>query len=301
MFQFEGNNYEKSALSLFFITALFFIRIAGAGETEYKDKQIEELSKKFFFYSNVDGKQALKLITEEEAKPYAEEADTCDNNVAKLIVPGAALSIPGTPLILAFLDCPIWNDCENDSIVSLFNRNAMNAPLCFSRLILMYSHGYYYYGGIRSLEVREAKDKAFYVVVKLSGGDGGDSWVSLAFLHIDMNCRIRVLSKLLSGYTVNCDSDECGGDEIEYRFINKKTVEVTTKQIVFTNDVEKKVNTSRKKYDLEELYDNPGKGLFPSIAEKAVAALTSNGDVHAKDEDGTTPLSGPSPMKKGQK
>ena len=39
-------------------------------------------------------------------------------------------------------------------------------------------------GGIKALEVREAGDKAYHVVVTTSGADGGDWWTSVAFLRL---------------------------------------------------------------------------------------------------------------------
>jgi hypothetical protein len=67
---------------------------------------------------------------------------------------------------------------------------------------------------IQSLEARESRDKGLYVVVKLSGADYiGDGWTSFTFLHIDMNCRITVLSKVDSGLYCN---GGCEGHEMKY-------------------------------------------------------------------------------------
>lgn len=250
---------------------VFLIQPATAQEAEkYKDKQIEELSKKAFRYSNIDGKQSLTLIPKLEPDWWEKAApNPCDNNVALLKSRAEAISIPGTSLILAFLDCPAWSDWENDSIVAFFDRDNLEAPFCFSRVVLMDKPDgqtrLYYYGNIMSLEAREASDDALYVVAKLSGGDGGDIWVSLAFLHIDMNCETTVLSKLYTDYSVRWNADEEGGGErMVYRFIDNKTVEVTTLQIAFADrKVQRIVKMTQKKYDLAELYNNPKSRVFP--------------------------------------
>lgn len=232
-----------------------------------------------------------------------------------------AVPIPGTSLILAFLGCPAWHDIRNDSIVAIFDRNDINRPSCFSRLALMTDGGYYYWGGIEALEGRKADDKAQYVVVTFSGADGGDWWSSFAFLRIDLYCRITVLSKLYSHYRdALCDKD-CGGEKMDYRFLDNKNVEVTRTEFLFTDsdtdqEKEKVIKISRRKYDLEKLCQNPQLRVFPrgesakrddamkdnrrtplvwaieeGLTSIATALLENKAaDVDVKDRDNWTPL-----------
>ncbi len=271
---------------------IFSVQTADARKkVEWPDKQIEELSKKFFRYSTVDGKQSLTLTTEPDKDWYDKAInDDCDNTLVKLGTPKAALSIPDSSLILAFLECPASRGYAYDSVVAFFDRGNLNVPLRFSRLALMARNAEdgYYYGGIHSLEAREAADNTLHVITTLAGADGGDYWTSFVILRIDMDCTITLLSKVYAGY--HCNGD-CEGSKMDCHFINNKTVEVIEKDFTSTDhEPEKVTKTTREKYDLEELYNNPRLRTFPSKTEKAAALLNSGADVNKRDRDGTTPL-----------
>lgn len=276
---------------------LFLVHSAGAGGSpESEDKQIEDLSKKAFRYSTGDGDSALTLITGYTGKISDQEwykagfGESCDDNVAVLSSPEMALAIPETSKILAFLDCPAAGPTQPESIVAVFDRGNMNVPLCFSRLNLLEETSdvsYYFWGAPNSIEARRAPNGALYVVASLSGADGGDCWESFAFLHIDMSCRITILSKLGTGYHCN---GGCRGSRMEYRFIGNGIVKVTeTSFTAGENGPEKTVKTVWKNYHLATLLNNSKIRVFPSKTERAAAMLHS-GDVNIKDEAGTTPL-----------
>jgi ankyrin repeat protein len=287
----------KRTLLLVSCMAIFLlIHLAAVGETrEPKDMQIEELSRKAFRYSSREGRPTLTFIAGYTGKTRDEEwhgeglAKSSDDKVAVLSSPDMAVAIPETSKILAFLDCPA-DVTQPESILAIFDRGNMNVPLCFSRLNLVDETSdvnFYYWGGPNSIEARRASDEALYVVVTMSGADGGDFWESLAFLHIDMSCRITVLSKLYSGHHCN---GGCEGARMEYRFIGNDIVRVT--ETCFTageKGPEKTVKTTWKNYHLARLLNNPQLRVFPSETEKAAAMLHS-GDVNIKDKDGRTPL-----------
>jgi hypothetical protein len=96
---------KKPLLVMSCILLVLLTQAGGAQEeAEWPDKQIEELSEKFFLYSTADGKQSLTLTTEPEKDSYGNAfGNYCENTIVKLGAPGAAPSIPGTSLILAFL------------------------------------------------------------------------------------------------------------------------------------------------------------------------------------------------------
>jgi ankyrin repeat protein len=276
--------------------AIFSTHAAYAEKAvKWPDKRVKELSERFFRFSTTNGKQSLAPIPK-PADDWFEKAinDHCNNTIVKLGTPQAALSIPGTSLILAFLECPASPGYGYDSIVALFDRSNLDVPLCFSRLDLMNRNdeeGHYYYGTIRSLETRKAGNKALHMVVTLSGADGGDSWKSLVILRTGMDCRTTILSKLYSSYSEVCCDKDCGGTRMNYRFVDDNTVELTTKDIIFKyGDSEKTVKTTNKNYDLLELYKNPQLRVFPSKTEQAAALLNSGDDLNQRDKDGTTPL-----------
>ena len=216
---------------LFICCIVVVLATQGVGAQEAPksaDKAIAELSKKFFHYSTIDGKPSLVLTTEPNEAWYNEAFNApCDNTMVQLRTKKAAVVVPGTSLILAFLDCPASRGFQYDSIVTFFDQNSTDVPLCFSHLALMPEKGElhdYLYGEIDRLEARSTPDKALHAVVTLSGADGGDYWTSFAFLRIDMNCKITVLSKLHSGYY--CDGGGCEGIEMKYNFLDNETVEV---------------------------------------------------------------------------
>jgi uncharacterized protein len=284
---------KKLLLVTFWMAIILLAQVAGAQEPEkYADNQIEELSKKLFCFAIVDGKQLLKVIPEPDKRSYAETfEDSCGNTIFRLGRPGAAISVPGTSVILAFLECPAGRGFAYDAVVAFFDRKDLNVPLCFSYLDLMADSSSYYYGAIRSMEAFDAGDNALHVAVTMSGPEGADYWTSLAFLRIDMNCGIDVLSRFDSSYSTIGGQDEGVGTEIEYRFIDNKTIEVDTRHMAFTEEGgEEIVKTERKRYDLAELRTDFRSRVFPSSTEKAAAILNSGIDVNLKDKDGTTPL-----------
>jgi uncharacterized protein len=268
---------------------IFSVQATGAQEkVKWPDKQIEELSTKFFLYSTTGGKQTLVSTTEPEKDGYCQRfGDACDHTIVKLTSPGAALSIPGTSLILAFLEGPAPLGFDHDAIVTIFDRSDLTLPRCYSRLYLIADVNDYY-GSIKSLEVRETANKALNVVVTGSGGDGPDLGRSLTFLRVGLNCRIAVLSKLDS--SLYCNSG-CEGTEVEYHFVDNDNVEVTTRELALADQENTKiVQTKQKKYQFQGLYDNPEWRTFPSNSQKAAAILSSGSDVNTRDGDGTTPL-----------
>lgn len=277
---------------VFCMLLVLLTHITGACEPrKQSDKAIQELAGKYFLYSNIDGRQSLTLTTKEVADRHAEDVTgPCDNNVAVLAHPCAGISVPGTSLILAFLDCPVGLGFQNESVMAFFDRKDTSVPLCFSRLDLMPGDTgvEYYYGTIESLGVRKAGKRALHVVVTLGGADGGDCWTSFALLHIDMNCKITLLSRLYAGYYCN---DGCEGSEIAYHFVDDNTVEVTEREFDATREkIDKVKNTTRTTYHLKDLYNNPRSRVFPSETERDTAFLNSVVDVNAKDAHGMTPL-----------
>lgn len=251
--------------------AFFALSAAGQAKTETSDKRIKELTTKFFRFSDDrHGKPSLVLIPQPDSDTLNKAfGDSCDDTFVWLTSPEAAFSIPGTSLILAFLECPATRGFEYDAIVTLFDRGSLNKPLCFSRLYLMSrltECSYYYYGGINSLEVRKASDDVLHVLVNMEGGDGGDHWTSIALLRIDMDCGVTVLSRLYEGF--HC-TESCEGTDIAARFIDDKTVETLTKQFKLIEEGQEEiVKKTRYEYDLEQLYKNPRLRVFPSETEK---------------------------------
>ena len=247
---------------------MFVVCSAQAVEPENKsDKQIGELSKKAFRYSNNKGKQSLKLITgytgEIESQEWYKsgcENNSCNNNVAMLTSTGNAVPIAGTSLIMTFLNCPVCHIDTlygSDYILALFDRKNTNTPLCFQHIDLVGKEkDKFYYPRIVST-IRKSVKQGYCTVVKLFGGDGMDSWSSLVFLFIDNNCKVTVLSRLyeeLSLYEQE-DGKSCHGKTLYYNFLNEHTVDVITEDPCI-GPTENDVLKSHKKYDLKLLLKN---------------------------------------------
>jgi len=253
---------------------MFVIFSVQASEPENKsDKQIEKLSKKAFLYSNSKGKQSLKLITGytvHMANPewYKDGCpESCNNTIAVLYSPHSAVPLPGTPLIMAFLDCPACREgtvIGAEFVMAMFNRNNINEPLCFQHIDLMGKEkDKFYYYQIEPIEIRKNIERGYYSVVKLFGGDGMDSWSSLVFLFSDNNCGTTILSRLyedLSLYEQE-DGKRCRGKKLYCHFLDDHTVNVITEDPC-TGTNENDVLKSHNKYDLKSLLENPKTRIF---------------------------------------
>ncbi len=181
---------------LWIISCLVIVLLAqvpGAQETaKWNDNQIKELSKKSFYYSKVDGKDQLVLATGEADHSSERIKDTGDDAMVKF-KPQTALSVPGSSLILAFLQCPASNASQPEYIVAFFQRDDLNVPLCFSRLRLPTGGDYYDSQSLQLKEAHKAKEGEFFLVVESSDLNGEVWW--LAFLYMDINCKAPLLSR----------------------------------------------------------------------------------------------------------
>lgn len=237
-------------------------------QEKYSDKDIELLSKKAFKYTSIKGKEALSLITNYsgdiwEQKWYLEGyGKSCENNIAKLNRPGSAISIPDSSLILAFLDCPASNDGGADSIIAIFNKDDTDNPLCFKRIVIMGNESDFFWGSVRSLNIKKASKFSYYVIATLSGADAEDAWTNIVFLHIDSKCQVTVLSKFYESISYNFSTpNKFCGKNIEAQFINNHIVEVVIKKGSCSENNDN-IYVSNKRYNLDELLQNQTKRVY---------------------------------------
>ena len=191
----------------------------------------------------------------------------CEDNVAWLdpeTGDKAAISIESSPLILAFLGCPAGTE-DVGWIVSLFDYHDTNSPKCNAYIDLLTKPGYFYSsGGIHSLSLRSVGEGRYFVGVVISGGDAGDSWYSIAFLHLNSQCQITPVAKFYTSTHVgdNGERVSCEGNHIDYRFKTNTVVEIESKKLVCTNGVENYESGGKTKYDLEAMFRKPALRIF---------------------------------------
>ncbi len=232
----------------------------AAQESSAAADAIVELQDKHFRVTTVDGKRSMTLITSDAGKLLLKGyRKPCIDNVAKLNRTGAATAIDGTPLILAFLDCPAANNGGTASIVALFERTDTSTLMCFSHLELMDKSGRYFWGAVRSLEVRKLADSNYIVVPTLGGADAENRWVSYAFLHMDGQCDLTLLARFY-GQTYDDGQVWCG-KTVTKRFVGDTVVEIRTREKP-CREPEKGLTKSSKTIDLRELLRKPELRIF---------------------------------------
>lgn len=251
------------------LCSFFTVSTARASEENQAKQVISDLQRKVFRITTLNRKLNIDLITGYSGEPWEQEwwregyAKPCINNIARLNRTEAATVIKGTANILALLDCPAANDGGAASIVSLFEGTNTEVPMCFSYIRLMDKPGYYYWGVVNSIEVRKLPDNTFIIVPTLSGGDAGDSWVSYAFLHMDIKCGLTLLSKFYA--SMHHDTDDpgkCEGESHTYKFINDSTIEIQRDRILCTKTTKRIERTITKRLDLDALLRRPKLRVF---------------------------------------
>lgn len=230
---------------------------------------IEQLSHKLFRINSISGSRSMTLINNlpDDAarhnlstKGYGED---CTDNYAHLNHTTSAAIIPKTHTLVAILDCPAANDGGAESIIAVFDSNNTDIPVCFSHLDLMSKAEYFYWGSVRSIEVKRHPDGGYIVIPALSGGDAGDSWESFVFLHVDNQCHATVLSSFYAGMYYEVDKEnECEGEKLTYKFVNDTTIHVKQSTVSCSATGEKIKTANIKKLDTRALLSNPKLRIF---------------------------------------
>ena len=225
---------------------------------------IEQLRHKLFHIQTISGNPSMTLINDlpDDAarhnlstKGYGKD---CTDNYASLNYPASAAIVQGTHALVAVLACPAANDGGAESILALFEDANTDVPVCFSRLNLMSKDGYFYWGAVRSIEVRRYPEGGYLVIPALAGADEGDSWESFVFLHMDNQCHTTVLSSFYAGMYYDVDHENsCGGEKLKYSFINPTTLRIKRSVISCTASGEKTTSAKTINLDTRALMRQP--------------------------------------------
>jgi hypothetical protein len=195
----------------------------------------------------LDDKARIELIT----KGYGKD---CSDNYASLNRSAPAAIIPEAHTLIAVLDCPAANDGGAESIIAMFDEANTDAPVCFSHLNLMGKDGYFYWGAVRSIEVRRHPDGGYLVIPRMDGGDAGDSWDSVVFLHLDNQCRTTILSSFYAGMYYDTDHENsCQGERLKYSFVDQTTIRIKRSVVSCTAAGEKTTSAQTIKLDTRAL------------------------------------------------
>ncbi len=225
---------------------------------------IEQLRHKLFHIQSAPENLSMTLVKDLPDDGARHELSTkgygkdCTDNYASLNHPTSAAIVQGAHALIAVLDCPAANDGGAESILALFDDANTDVPVCFSRLNLMSKDGYFYWGAVRSIEVRRHPDGGYIVIPALAGADAGDSWGSFVFLHLDNQCRTTVLSSFYAGMYYDVDRENsCQGEKLKYSFINPTTIRIKRSVVSCTASGEKTTSAKTIKLDTRALMNQP--------------------------------------------
>lgn len=270
-------NWIHPVRSIIFVWMLLnaTVSLADGPDSEDKDSSatINTLVKNVFKVSEKNGVLVLKKTTmgvkkfQEGKNSYwtykktiADEKHDYDfSDYASLNRSTAAQDIPGTSLIMAFLDYPASDDRETPNLVTLFRSSNPNVPLCSGFINLFLSaDGPYRYGYVEAITVRTLRPDDYLVGVKSRGGDGGEYWTDLAFLHMNARCEITPLYRRFAEWNHTEKSESgCEGSEVNYSFLDSHTVKIDETPVV---NCPPKPNTGlleTRQVDLQDLLLHP--------------------------------------------
>jgi len=221
---------------------------------------IEQLGHKLFHIQSAAGKKSMTLVKDLPDSAARQNLMTkgygkdCSDNYASLNHPTSAAIIPETHALIAVLDCPAANDGGAESIIAMFDDANTDTPACFSHLNLMGKDGYFYWGAVRSIEVRRHPDGGYLVIPHLAGADAGDSWDSFVFIHLDNQCRTTVLSSFYAGMYYDTDNENsCQGEKLKYSLINPTAISIKRSVVSCTASGEKSTSSKTIKLDTRAL------------------------------------------------
>ena len=178
-----------------------------------------------------------------------------------------AVALAGTPLILAILGYPWDADSGPDYVFTLFDKHNTTNPRCLSIVNLMVDaedEGYYYWGNLRSMDVRPAGAEGYFIQTNLSGADAGDAWDSPMFMHIDKQCKITMLAKFYELADYGGEENECSGKTLSGHFVSDSQIELITQNVSCHPKTKEPVLRLHKKqaYDLNSLLQDPKRRIF---------------------------------------
>lgn len=231
-------------------------------ETE-KSRTIAELIGKKYRVTVANGERVLSALPAVRVSydHLQRDGKQCEDNVAWLdpeTGAKAAISLGSTPLILTLLGCPAGTE-DVAFILALFDYRDTYSPKCNGYVDLRTKPGYFFSGGIYSLNFRKAGDGKYFVSIVMSGGDAGDSWYNIAFLHLDSQCHVTPVATFYASTSID-DNDgrvSCEGNRISYLFKENTVIEIESQKLVCTNEIENYEATRTTQYDLEAMLRNP--------------------------------------------
>lgn len=268
-------NYPVHSIFLVGMLLSTTVSLADGADSDDKDSSvaINALVKNIFKVSEKNGVLVLNKTTmgvkkfQEGKNRYwtykktivDEKRDYDFSDYASLNRFTAAQAIPGTSLIMAFLDYPASDDRETPNLVTLFRSNNPNVPLCSGFINLFLSaEGPYRYGYVESIMVRTLRLDDYLVGVKSRGGDGGYYWTDLAFLYMNARCELTPLHRRFASWNLSEKSESgCEGSEVNYRFLDSHTVKIDETPVV---NCPPKPNTGlleTRQVDLQDLLLHP--------------------------------------------
>jgi len=191
--------------------------------------------------------------------PGADGARLCTGN-AKLNGAGAAL-VADTDRVIALLDCE-GADAHAPTVIALFDKNKLDAPLCAAKLTLTDSARGFFLPKTKAVAARAQTDKSLYVAIQSTGGESNDSWRSHSIVRLDAQCALTSLARVYTRMHYDEDnSAKCEGAKHNATFVGAAALEVRTDTIHCT-PADEKVETTTKQLDLDALLRAPESRFF---------------------------------------
>jgi hypothetical protein len=192
-------------------------------------------------------------------QPSAAGSKLCAAN-AKLSG-NAAVLVADTERVVALLDCE-GADAHAPTIIALFDKNKLDAPLCAAKLALTDAARGFFLPKTKSIAARAQADKSVFVAVESAGGESNDSWRSHSVARLDSQCALTPLTRVYTRMHYDEDnSAKCEGAKHTATFVGNARFEVRTDNIHCT-PTDEKVETSTKELDLDALLRKPEARVF---------------------------------------
>jgi len=239
------------------------VKLAPKKTEQYVDPAIGTLLNKTFWIKEEANKitfikSPLKNgMNCDEARALFEKNGTIGkkfiNNTASLPYAKHAVSLPETARILAFLMYEPGCFDETSYIITVFDKNNLDKPICFQKDDRFGGTDY----GIKSIDARKAKTSGHFFVVNYGGGDiVYNNYFD--FYFINDTCDIIFLYHA----DVEAEIDGSKGTKLSYKFVDDHTVKITS--IKFEQGhyeqgklvITKSLKPSTKTIDLDKLLIN---------------------------------------------
>jgi len=170
----------------------------------------------------------------------------------------AASKVAGTQDTVALLAYPQYGDTIEAIIVARFEDNKLDMPKCYRSWQPFHDDNLYYWPRLELIIVSPLKNGSYGIGIKITGGDGDDlgvsEWDKIAIFELSNACKLILMHEEYQ-MRANDDPEYKQGDgwgsggELDFRFMDKETVEIKTTiwSRTLSNKTRKKISYKKLK------------------------------------------------------